>query len=301
MNTYRTAEIVHSIGIHPNTVRLYEELGLIPKAERKANGYRIFTDFHVEQLTFARTALQVEVLQNGLRKQAIGIIKTSAAKNFDKAIHLTNHYHQQLKREQRNAEEAIAITEKLLSGENQQLSNAILTRKETANLLHISMDALRNWYQEKIKVSELCEVTASLYQSSKDYTTLLHQFGLSNKLKSHVSELSGGQKQRLFIVLALIPNPEVVFLDELTTGLDARARRDVWKSLADLKAKGLTILLTSHFMDEVEALCDRIMILKKGRSIFYGTVEEAIAASPYEKFEDAYLWYTDEEENNESI
>lgn len=122
-------------------------------------------------------------------------------------------------------------------------------------------------YQEKIRVSELCEVTASLYKTAMDYASLLHQFGLSDKLKSHVSELSGGQKQRLFIVLALIPNPEVVFLDELTTGLDARARRDVWKSLANLKAKGLTILLTSHFMDEVEALCDKIMILKKGKSI----------------------------------
>lgn len=145
MNTYKTTEIAHSVGIHPNTVRLYEELGLIPKAERKANGYRVFTDFHMEQLTFARTALQVEVLQNGLRKQAIDIIKTSSARNFDKAIHLTKHYYQQIKREQRNAEEAIAITEKLLSGENQELSNAILTRKETADLLQISMDALRNW------------------------------------------------------------------------------------------------------------------------------------------------------------
>ncbi|XID90572.1 ABC transporter ATP-binding protein [Paenibacillaceae bacterium WGS1546] len=157
-------------------------------------------------------------------------------------------------------------------------------------------------YQDKIKVAELCEVTASLYQTAADYTSLLQQFGLSDKLKSQVSELSGGQKQRLFIVLALIPNPEVVFLDELTTGLDARARRDVWKSLSDLKARGLTIVLTSHFMDEVEALCDNIMILKKGKSIFYGTVQEAIAASPHEKLEDAYLWYTDEEgSENESI
>lgn len=102
-------------------------------------------------------------------------------------------------------------------------------------------------------------------------------------------------------MLALIPNPQVVILDELTTGLDAKARRDVWKSLSELKAKGITILLTSHFMDEIEALCDKIMILKKGKSVFYGTVQEAIAASPYEKFEDAYLWYTDEEVENESV
>lgn len=157
-------------------------------------------------------------------------------------------------------------------------------------------------YQDKITVAELCEVTQSLYKTSLHYTDLIKQFGLSEKIKSQVSELSGGQKQRLFIVLALIPNPEVVFLDELTTGLDLRARRDVWRSLSDLKAKGLTILLTSHFMDEVEALCDKIMILKNGKSIFYGTVQEAISASPYQKLEDAYLWHTDGEEvENESI
>lgn len=155
-------------------------------------------------------------------------------------------------------------------------------------------------FQDKIRVSELCEVTASLYKETFDYGELLKQFGLQDKSKSMVSELSGGQKQRLFIVLALIPNPEVVFLDELTTGLDAKARRDVWKKLSELKAKGMTIMLTSHFMDEVEALCDKIMILKNGKDIFCGTVQEAVEASPYEKLEDAYLWYTEEEEN-ESI
>ena len=150
-------------------------------------------------------------------------------------------------------------------------------------------------YQDKITVRELCEETGALYKSSSDYKDLLKRFNLSDKLKSQVNELSGGQKQRLFIVLALIPNPEAVFLDELTTGLDARARRDVWKCLFELKANGLTIFLTSHFMDEVETLCDRIMILKKGRVVFHGTVKEAIENSPYEKFEDTYLWYTDEE------
>jgi len=151
-------------------------------------------------------------------------------------------------------------------------------------------------YQDNITVRELCEVTQSLYKSPSDYLSLLKRFGLSEKAKSKISELSGGQKQRLFIVLALIPNPEVVFLDELTTGLDSRARRDVWKCLEELKANGLTIFLTSHFMDEVEVLCDRIMVLKKGSIVFHGTVAEAIESSPHEKFEDAYLWYTDEEE-----
>ncbi|MDL2220658.1 ABC transporter ATP-binding protein [Eubacteriales bacterium OttesenSCG-928-N14] len=151
-------------------------------------------------------------------------------------------------------------------------------------------------YQERITVGELCEVTASLYKKTASYHELLGQFGIAEKIKNAVGELSGGERQRLFIVLALIPNPEVVFLDELTTGLDARARRDVWKHLSALKAQGLTIMLTSHFMDEVEVLCDAICILKHGKIVFYGTVSEAIEASPCDTFEDAYLWYTDEEE-----
>ncbi len=151
-------------------------------------------------------------------------------------------------------------------------------------------------YQDKITVSELCEVTASLYHETANHFDLLERFGILDKLKSPVNDLSGGQRQRLFIVLALISKPEVVFLDELTTGLDTKARRDVWKTLSDLKSNGLTILLTSHFMDEVEALCDEICILKHGKTVFYGTVDEAVNSSPYGKFEDAYLWYTSEEE-----
>lgn len=157
-------------------------------------------------------------------------------------------------------------------------------------------------YPNGITVGELCEETASLYLQAADWQKLLVQFGISDKVKSAVKDLSGGQRQRLFIVLALIPNPQVVFLDELTTGLDTKARRDVWKILEGLKENGLTILLTSHFMDEVEVLCDEICILKHGKTVFYGTVAEAIAKSPYEKFEDAYLWYAEEEEiKNENI
>lgn len=157
-------------------------------------------------------------------------------------------------------------------------------------------------YQREIKVNELCEETASIYEKPADWYQLLKQFGIEGKEKSAVKELSGGERQRLFIILALIPNPEIVFLDELTTGLDAKARRDVWKILEELKKNGLTIILTSHFMDEVEALCDEICILKKGKMVFYGSVEEAIKTSPYDRFEDAYLWYSDEEDiKNEDI
>ena len=156
-------------------------------------------------------------------------------------------------------------------------------------------------YQDKVTVSELCEVTQSLYKSAANYTDLIEQFALTDKLKSLVSELSGGQRQKLFIVLALIPNPKVVFLDELTTGLDTKARREVWHCLSRLKEQGLTIFLTSHFMDEVETLCDRIAILKKGQIVFTGTVTDAIQSSPYKDFEDVYLWYAEEEIENENL
>ena len=121
------------------------------------------------------------------------------------------------------------------------------------------------------------------------------QLGIGDRQNAAVKSLSGGERQRLFIVLALIPQPELVFLDELTTGLDAKARRSVWKKLETLKANGLTIFLTSHFMDEVEALCDEICILKKGAAVFYGTVEQAKARCGCERFEDAYLQLSNEE------
>ncbi len=156
-------------------------------------------------------------------------------------------------------------------------------------------------YQDLVKVEELCEMTACLYKKTRNYEKLLTEFGIADKKKTYIKDLSGGERQRLFIVLALIPDPELVFLDELTTGLDARARRDVWQILKKLKEQGLSILLTSHFMDEVEALCDEILILKKGKTVFHGTVNEAKRVSGKEHFEDAYLWFTDEEDENESI
>lgn len=150
-------------------------------------------------------------------------------------------------------------------------------------------------YQKEIRVSELCEETASLYRSPADWRKLCSQFGIGDKAGAAVKSLSGGERQRLFIVLALLPQPELVFLDELTTGLDAKARRSVWKTLEHLKEQGLTIFLTSHFMDEVEALCDEICILKQGAPVFRGTVAEAKRQCGCEGFEDAYLQLAEEE------
>ena len=160
---------------------------------------------------------------------------------------------------------------------------------------HIGVQFQEGNYHPEIRVSELCEETASLYRAPADWRKLCQQFGIGDKCGAAVKSLSGGERQRLFIVLALIPDPELVFLDELTTGLDARARRDVWKTLEALKEQGLTIFLTSHFMDEVEALCDEICILKKGIPVFRGTVAQAKALCGCERFEDAYLRLSDEE------
>ena len=150
-------------------------------------------------------------------------------------------------------------------------------------------------YQDKITVLELCEMTSALYHNINDYKRLLLEFGLNEKSKSIVNELSGGQKQKLFVLLALIPKAKVIFLDELTTGLDTKARRDIWNALKKLKENGLTIFLVSHFMDEVEALCDNICILKQGEIVFSGSVQNAIQSSPYKTLENAYLWYSGEE------
>ena len=152
-------------------------------------------------------------------------------------------------------------------------------------------------YQKEIKVSELCEEAASLYRKPADWRALCARFDIGDKTNAMVKGLSGGERQRLFIVLALIPQPELVFLDELTTGLDAKARRGVWETLASLKEQGLTIFLVSHFMDEVEALCDEICILRKGVAVFRGTVGQAKAQCGCERFEDAYLRLSDEEAN----
>ena len=144
MNTYTTMEVAKIIGIHPNTVRMYEEWGLIPLAERKPNGYRVFTDFHIEQLRLARIAFQIEVLQNGLRKKVVETIKLSAKRDFDKALMFAEEYRSQIQREQRNAEESIGIAKQILSGKSVG-DTLFLKRKEVSDYLDISMDTLRNW------------------------------------------------------------------------------------------------------------------------------------------------------------
>ncbi|MEK4061521.1 MULTISPECIES: ABC transporter ATP-binding protein [Paenibacillus] len=151
-------------------------------------------------------------------------------------------------------------------------------------------------FQDKLTVSDACEQWRSLYKKTANVPALLQSFGLADKEKQLVKLLSGGERQRLAVLLALIPEPKLVFLDELTTGLDTKARRMLWKQLVTMKENGLAIVLTSHYMDEVEALCDEILILREGQTVFYGTIQEALVASGKTTFEDAYLHFAGEEE-----
>lgn len=144
MKTYKTSEVAGIIGIHPNTVRLYEKLNLIPKPERLPNGYRIFTEFHLAQCRLIRIAFKVEVLQNGLRKKIVNVVKTAAKGDFDGAIDMVDEYLKQIRQEKINAEKAVEIVNRILS-EDVLPSTQRLTRKEAAELLGISVDALRNW------------------------------------------------------------------------------------------------------------------------------------------------------------
>lgn len=119
--------------------------------------------------------------------------------------------------------------------------------------------------QAKLTVREALELYAAFYRHPADWRPLAERLGLTAKLTTRFAKLSGGQKQRLFIALALIGNPRVVVLDELTTGLDPRARRDTWQLIEDVRASGVTVLLVTHFMEEAQRLCDRIAVIDKGR------------------------------------
>lgn len=144
MKTYSTSEVARLIGVHPNTVRLYERLELIPKARRLPNGYRVFTEQHIEHFRLARTAFHVEILQNGLRKAVVQTVKTAARGDYDGAISQTEDYIRRLLAEQENAREAVRVSEQILSGEAPGDARP-LKRKEAAAQLGISMDTLRNW------------------------------------------------------------------------------------------------------------------------------------------------------------
>jgi ABC-2 type transport system ATP-binding protein len=131
--------------------------------------------------------------------------------------------------------------------------------------------------QKRIKVWEAVDLWAALYTRHVNTRELLDQLGLTEKRDAWFMTLSGGQKQRLFIALALINDPDLVFLDELTTGLDPQARRAIWDLVRDIRARGKTVFLTTHLMEEAERLCDRVAILDHGRIVDIGTPDELVS------------------------
>ncbi|MGI9628134.1 MAG: ATP-binding cassette domain-containing protein [Longimicrobiales bacterium] len=130
--------------------------------------------------------------------------------------------------------------------------------------------------QKRIKVWEAVDLWSSLYEKVVDVGDLLDQLGLEAKRNAWFMTLSGGQKQRLFVALALIHDPDVVFLDELTTGLDPQARRTIWELVKGIRERGKTVFLTTHLMEEAERLCDRVAIIEHGRLIEVGTPAELV-------------------------
>ena len=167
-----------------------------------------------------------------------------------------------------------------------------LRKPDQGTIAVIGLDPLRQAYklqdrigvqlqqaqlQKRIKVWEAVDLWASLYRKkSIDAEHLLEQLGLTHKRDAWFMNLSGGQKQRLFIALALINDPEVVFLDELTTGLDPQSRRTIWDLVRGIRERGKTVFLTTHLMEEAERLCDRVAIIEHGRIIDIDTPERLV-------------------------
>jgi ABC-2 type transport system ATP-binding protein len=142
--------------------------------------------------------------------------------------------------------------------------------------LHTGMQLQQSNLPERMKVWEALDLYSSFYPKAASWEELLVQLGLEEKRNAPFAKLSGGQKQRLFIALALLPDPQLIFLDELTTGLDPQARHAIWELVSQVRSRGKTILLTTHYMEEAERLCDRVAILDHGRIVALDTPGELI-------------------------
>ena len=136
---------------------------------------------------------------------------------------------------------------------------------------------------ERLKVWETLDLFSTFYEKTIPWEPLLEEWGLTEKRNAYFDKLSGGQKQRLFIALALLNDPELVFLDELTTGLDPQARRATWELVEAIRARGKTVVLVTHFMDEAQALCDHMVIIDQGHVIACDTPANLIKQTKIDK------------------
>jgi ABC-2 type transport system ATP-binding protein len=172
----------------------------------------------------------------------------------------------------------IEILEGLLqptSGEVEILGKTWNTQtRELRELLGISLQETR--LSEKLSVRETLDLFASFYRHPRSAVEVMEEMALTEKADSWVGKLSGGQKQRLAVATALVANPKILFLDEPTTGLDPQSRRQLWEIIRQFQLRGGTVLLTTHYMDEAERLCDRIAIIDHGLTIAFGSPAELI-------------------------
>jgi ABC-2 type transport system ATP-binding protein len=166
-----------------------------------------------------------------------------------------------------------------------------LRQPDSGTIQVLSLDPLRDRYRlrerigvqfqtatlpHRLRVWEALDLFASFYRRPVDWQPLLEQMGLAEKRNAYFAKLSGGQKQRVFIALALINNPDLAFLDELTTGLDPQARRAMWDQVRSIRERGTTVFLTTHFMEEAERLCDRVAIIDHGKIVALDTPQNLI-------------------------
>jgi len=149
--------------------------------------------------------------------------------------------------------------------------------------MNTGMQLQQSSLPDHMKVWEALDLYSSFYPDPVNFNGLIDQLGLAEKRDTQFKKLSGGQKQRLFIALAILPNPKLVFLDELTTGLDPQARHAIWDQIREIRTQGKTILLTTHFMEEAERLCDRVAIIDKGLIVAIDTPQALIQSLPVEE------------------
>ena len=159
-----------------------------------------------------------------------------------------------------------------------RLDNIDVVKHKYAIKHKIGIQLQASGFYDKLSLKELINLFANLYGSKVNYKEILTEVGLLDKEKSKVQQLSGGQKQRFSIAAALVNDPLILFLDEPTTGLDPQARRNLWELIRTIKDKGKTIILTTHYMDEAEILCDRVAIMDNGKIISLDTPDNLIDA-----------------------
>lgn len=230
---YLTSEIAKKAGVHPNTIRFYEEINYLPPISRKANGYRVFTDAHLEQLKLIKMALRCEILQSDLRKKAIEIILLCADSDYKEALTKAKVYQSLIHGEKGKAEEAVRLVHDFLNNHDNSAASLCLTRSEAAELLDVKIDALRNWELNGLlevprKVNRYRLYTDKEIKELKIIRALRHaNYSLMSILRM-LNHLRNGANANLRLILDTpSPDEDIVYVtDRLLTSL-SMAEQDV--------------------------------------------------------------------------